>query len=500
MQNAISTKRRKLFLFILFIVLAVLGIFVFTACSEEAGEQTLRNKGYQVFVVYDFNGGTWNTNKSVTVAVKKNSLLPAPLRTNGGVGFPTRKNYSFKGFYPAETDEDGNVVYDENGKVVISDTEWNFETDRVEDKDFTLYAKWWDNYKVVLHYGESYEFSTEIDLSRNQDGSPVTITANSLRVNDVTFLSYNMVKDSTDEATALNKFPFDLSPYVPSGDGLEIDVWGKSLMGNYVLVRSASDLSISSVGENTNYYLLEDIDFKGEKYDESSSLQTTKLPKSYGGKFIGNGHTISNFNIKMDTLDRTYNSFGLFRTLESGAEITGVTFNNFTFSYDLSNSNISNYYVGMLAGQCEQNVKIEDVHFTSCKLEYLVGTGVQDGSVVIADDLLVAQKPQSVVLNNCSETETMRVYSTGVLTDDQEYIIYVKYTLDNDAIVLDKDSIYKLAQKNSNGNYSNKTIESTEYKGNNTYVLTRLDGSEYDVTITVDNGKLHATMVLKETT
>ncbi|MDE7405980.1 MAG: InlB B-repeat-containing protein [Clostridiales bacterium] len=496
MQNNVSKKRRNLVLFILLALVAALGIFVFAACSDDINEDTIKKRGYKVAVTYDFQGGTVNNKGSVRLLVKENSKLPAPSKSGGGVGIPAKAGYSFKGFYLAEMDENGNVKHDDDGNIIVSDTEWVFSADTVADKDVTLCAKWWNNYKVVLHYGKDYAKSTNIDLPRTVDGKATSLYESAFRVKDYTFLSYNFVQDSTEEATALSKFPYDFSTV--AGDSLTIDVWGQSLDGNYQLVREAKDLSISSVGEEANFYLLNDIDMKDAVYDDEKS--STKIPKSYKGKFIGNGHTISNFTMKMKALDRTYENFGMFRMLESGAEITDVTFKDVKLSYEVSNTDITQYHVGIIAGQCAAGAVVKNVNITStssdsCTFEYLIGVGVDKNALDIADDLLVAQKNASAVLENCSATNVKVFKSTAVITADQEYTLYVKYTDDNGSILFDKDAIYKLSQKNRNGGYSAKTISSTEYVEENKYVLTRIDKSVYDVTLSVDNDVISATMI-----
>lgn len=502
MQKVISSIRRKIVLPILLIALAALGVFVFAACSDDVTEETFKARGYNVAVNYDFQGGTVNNKGSVRILVKENSKLPAPKVGSGGIGVPAKEGYSFKGFYVAETDKDGNVLRDDNDNIIVSDTEWDFKADTVENKEVTLCAKWWDNYKIVLHYGDNYKNEAQVDLPRNVDGSPIGVYESSLKVKDFTFLSYNLIKDSTNEATAIEKYPYDFSSIVSEGDSLNIDVWGKSLDGNYILVSAAKDLSISSVGEQTNYYLLDDIDMAGKVYDDEKS--NIKLPKSYSGKFIGNGHTISNFTINLKVLDKTYDSFGLFRKLGDGAEISDVTFKDITLSYDISDASITSYHLGMLAGQSGADVVVKNVNITSSdqssdqkksSFEYLIGVGVNKASLNIADDLLIAQKPDAVVLQNCAATDVRQIHSVGVVTDDESYMLYVRYTEDNGTIVLENDAIYKLAEKSKNGVYSSKRISKTEYAGENKYVLTRLDNSVYDVTFAVNNGGLSATMV-----
>lgn len=496
MQKVVSTKRRKLVLSILLMVLAALCIFVFAACSDDITEDTFKARGYKVAVTYDFQGGTYNNKTYTRILIRPDSKLPDPNADKGGVRIPSRTGYSFKGFYLPQTDSDGNVVKDSDGNVVVSDTAWDFANDSIESKDVTLYAKWWDNYKVVLHYGSDYSKTKEISLQRNQDGSPTDLTASPLRVDDFTFLSYNLVKDSENADTELAEFPYTWNSSAFNGTDV-MDVWGKSLDGNYILVESKDDLHITYVGETTNYYLLNDIDMGGAEYDDQNAQN--RIPKSYSGKFVGNGHKISNFKMTMRAVDRSYDSFGLFRSLENGAEITDVTFENVSLSYDLSNANIQNYYLGLLAGQSSANVTVKNVNFTASSqggntFEYMIGVGVTNDCLNIADDMLIAQKPASVVLQDCSVANVKYVSSAAVITVDTKFTLYVKYTEENGVISLDKDAIYALAQKNNNGDYTKKNYKGYEYVDVNKYRLTRIV-DVYDIEFTVENDVISATMV-----
>lgn len=496
MQKVVSTKRRKLVLSILLAVVAAFGIFVFAACSDDITEDTFKARGYNVAVTYDFQGGTYNNKTYTRILIKPDSKLPDPNADKGGVRIPSRTGYSFKGFYLPQTDSDGNVVKDSDGNVVVSDTAWDFANDSIENKDITLYAKWWDNYKVVLHYGSDYSKTKEISLQRNQDGSPTDLTASPLRVENFTFLSYNLVKDSENADTELAEFPYTWNSTAFNGTDV-MDVWGKSLDGNYILVKSKDDLHLAYVGETTNYYLLNDIDMGGAEYDDQNAQN--KIPKSYRGKFIGNGHKISNFNMTMRAVDRSYDSFGLFRSLEDGAEITDVTFENVSLSYDLSNANVQNYYLGLLAGQSSANVTVKNVNFTASSqgsniFEYMIGIGVNNNSLNIAEDMLIAQKPASVVLQDCSVANVKYVSSAAIITADTEFTLYVKYADEDGVITLAEDAIYALAQKNSDGGYDEKRIKECKYVDVNKYELTRII-YVYDIEFTIENGVISATMV-----
>ncbi|MDE5593941.1 MAG: hypothetical protein K2I75_08430, partial [Clostridiales bacterium] len=277
-------------------------------------------------------------------------------------------------------------------------------------------------------------------------------------------------------------------------------VWGKSLDGVYTLVRSKDDLRIFSVGETTNYYLLADVDMGGATYDNDNDRDKNKIPKYYSGKFVGNGHTISNFKMTLRTPDPSYDSFGLFRSLEGDAEITDVTFKDVTLSYDLSNANVQTYNLGMLAGQCGANVKVRNVNFTTSEqgnntFEYMIGVGVSNDNLNIADDMLIAQKPTSVTLQDCSVTGVKYVRSMTVITADTEYALYVKYSDDDGVITLGKDAIYAFAQKNKSGVYDKKQIKSLENVGVNKYKLTWIN-RVFDIEFTIDGNNISATMVL----
>lgn len=500
MQKVVSTKRRKIVLSILIAAVAALGIFVFAGCSDDVDVL----KDYPITVTYDFQGGLVNSKSSVNVRVKENSKIPALHEGKGGQSAPIKSGYSFKGFYLAETDDNGNVVRDADGNISVTDTEWDFANDRVWDKNITLCAKYWDNYKVVLNYGDNsslegdidYSLKTEIDLSRKIDGSPNVLTSDTVKVDGYTFLSYNLVKDSNADATALKTFPYTFanSDFVNG----KVDVWGQSLKGRYQLVKEASDLFFSSDSDTTNYYLLNDINLGGKEYDDETAYY--RLPKYYSGKFIGNGHTISNFVLNLSATDPSYNCFGLFRTLESGAEIRDVTFTNVTLSYKLNQSTVQRYYVGMLAGQCEAGVVIEGVNILQpdTVLEYMISEGVTKDSLVIADDLLIAEKPQSVVLHDCNVSGVKRVASTTVITEDKEYMLYVKYTDADGNITFADGAIYELASKDPDGDtYSTARIEGLKQTDSNTFELTRLGGAVYVVQLTVNNGVISATMIKK---
>lgn len=496
MQKTVYKTRRKLVLSIMLAVLAVLGLFVFAACSDDVTVDDIKKRGYSVEVTYDFQGGIANSKQAANVLVEKNSRLPEPRSNGGGIGIPEKAGYSYKCFYVAKTDEKGNVVRDEKGNAVPSDTVWNFKTDKVGNKDITLCAGYWDNYNVVLHYGDDYALTKNIDLARNVDGSPVALRERAFLVENYTFLYYDTVKDGTDKKTKLT-FPYTVSSSLIKEDSLNINIWGKSLNGIYVLVKQASDL-IGGVGESTNFYLMNDIDMGGASYDDGNSGGA--VPKSYSGKFIGNGYTISNFKMTLNAVDREYTNFGIFRTLAAGAEITDITYKDFTLSCNLSSTDITTYNVGLLAGEMQDGAVVKNVKFDvsdsekSSKFECLLGVGVSSDTIVLSDDMLVAQKSDKAVLQDCSASNITVVESAAVRSTNSDHMVYVKYAKNGDNIILNEQSVYALANIDENGKLSSNRYLSIECIGENKFVFNRRPRGVYDIEITVNNGELSATV------
>ncbi|MDE7107846.1 MAG: hypothetical protein K2O39_05930, partial [Clostridiales bacterium] len=145
-------------------------------------------------------------------------------------------------------------------------------------------------------------------------------------------------------------------------------------------------------------------------------------------------------------------------------------------------------------------VVVNNVNFITSEqgkntFEYMIGVGVESNRLIVADDMLIAQKPASVVLQNCAATGVKYVHSTAVITADKEFTLYVKYTEENGVIRLGSDAIYGLSQKNNSGGYDEKRIKEYSYVSVNKYQLTRLR-YVYDIEFTIENDEISATMVL----
>ena len=175
----------------------------------------------------------------------------------------------------------------------------------------------------------------------------------------------------------------------PGGDtDTAIKIYVEYIEGNYTLVRTASEWSLS---ESTNIYLLNDIDFKGAKV--SPLLE-------YRGIFNGAGHKVSNFTISYldgrsellndPDLADDINSNGsnilavsLFGNLD-GATIQNVTFENATVNLDTSNSLIRQIIISPLALKVKNSL-ISDVKFSGTYIQTKIPNGFNTESLSISD-------------------------------------------------------------------------------------------------------------------
>lgn len=125
-------------------VLALIFIAAFALAMVGCGEHNGVPEDYTVKVTYCFNGGSmsgYTDRTELDVYYKQGSLIAEPEKSTSELPAPTRIGYSIGGWYVAETDEEGEVVRDEDGTPIATSRKFNFKTDRVE-KDIWLVVSW----------------------------------------------------------------------------------------------------------------------------------------------------------------------------------------------------------------------------------------------------------------------------------------------------------------------------------------------------------------------
>lgn len=379
---------------------------VFGACNVSVEEQK-KEEGFIHTVTYNANGGnfTETTNTTYTL-VQDNSLtavpgfvdknrveIKVPYRTGYQLVGENKENvYLSQSWYVAETDANGNIVYEGEGEArtakLASTTPWNFLTDKVT-KDITLVAVWQKVYKFVICYydGETEEeFSsyivnpgdTIIDKLYAFDNGEFVRRPDYIRYfkNGYTPINFYTDKELTQEVA--EDFAHPGKVVVDGQEINDVKIYVDALKGRYEFITQDN---VKTLNSNANWYLLEDIDLTEKEWTGLSN---------FNGNIYGNGYTISNLKVSSTAKKPSgnYNKYSIFGTIKG--VIKDLTFKN--VSYTLNGSEFAS-----ILG--EQRVSF-------------FGYEIDDGTV------------ENVVLEDCSFNINFSDSIVEVYNEDAGYIWY----------------------------------------------------------------------------
>jgi hypothetical protein len=413
--------------------------------------------GYNIAITYDFQGGSINGSSTLKIRVKEDSSVPQPGGENSGITAPTRTNYSIQKYCIAQTDSEGNVLYDESGNIKLGD-DVNFATYKATS-DVTICAVWWEDFTMNLHYGTNFSNVKTVRVSRTEAGLPNQITEASVKQTNYTFLGYYLDKEKTTSVT----FPTTLDF---SEENSVIDVWGDSLDGIYQVIRSEEDMQSFSFIDGTKLYLLADIDMQ-KIYDNGKSFS---FPSTFSGEFIGNGHTISNLKLTQSASSTSDKYFGIFKALNSGAIVKDVTFKNVTYTAQLSNRLASEYCAGIFAGIIRDNATVQNVSVEGGTFTYTIVSGYDEDKVTINDGIGSQLSDAKVTSFECKDITVVgsKLVLTSI-TNEKGYAVYVTFTRTPDGHITLGD-VYGLAT----------ATETTGADGSKTYSYTSINSKSLE--------------------
>lgn len=295
-----------------------------------------------------------------------NVLILDPNSDTFGSDNVTKLGYRIEGWYQDKKVEGDKVTYSNR---------WDFDKMRLVE-DVTLYARW----VPITTY--SYEM-----FFKNSAGELVSAGKYNVSEGQVFKDNFKYASKITGY-TALPGFyqdedcntPWNTEYKHPGGESnLTINVYFKVIEGEYALVSTADELK-AAASANKNIYLISDIDFD-EAYGDKEKKKTLTFD-DYTGVFIGNGHTISNFNIvpqkstgkaslnnddaKLNLNDNESNDamyYAIFKSLD-GATIKDVNFKGVKMNFYASTPDkITNIFAANLAVTAKDskisNVSIE---------------------------------------------------------------------------------------------------------------------------------------------
>ncbi|MBR6514149.1 MAG: hypothetical protein IKT46_04860 [Clostridia bacterium] len=299
---------------LLITVFAVSCCLLIAGCSDLSTPYDINNKdGYTVSVKFDANGGTFGDNASLSVMVDsfdptvstEIALLspddPARGDTNS---FVAQKSESFLVGWYRDRIDNGDGTFSYSGK-------WDFENDRLtvdpegsysaDEPVMTLYAAWQPRFKVEFYDLDSSElldtyifdpnYGLEINIPFVDEKKGEYKMYKFPEKSGYTFKNVYIDEAATqaiDTTTYLHPGVIDYDNAVVSGETLKLYVeWTQ---GEWYYIYDAKQLK-KHADTDSNLVICADLDLEGKGWPEDL------LDKDFSGTVIGNGHTVSNFDI-----------------------------------------------------------------------------------------------------------------------------------------------------------------------------------------------------------
>lgn len=343
--------------------LLVLLAGILLAAALLAGcESTADEKKYDYLVTFDYN----------TAGIEANCTDQYLGVTNGGkVGLEPGYSDDFKkqevpgyyleGWYTARTDENGAVLRDDAGRVLL-DRRWNFANDTVSG-DMTLYANLIRQPSLrVLDRATGKEITRYTGLPGGVRKRPSDTAAP--KKDGWTFLDYY-----TDEAcTTPLAWPYTFGEE-------DAVVYADFVEGNWTLVRDAAGFD-RGISNNLRLYLLCDIDFSESGW----------IARDFRGEINGNGHTLRGITLDQDGAKDRPTGYGLFRTLRAGAYIHDVTFEGVALSFTARFN--ESFRVAPFAAAAEEGVRFARLTVSGTLTYNFTGAPTSEVFDFIADDAM----------------------------------------------------------------------------------------------------------------
>lgn len=324
-------------------ILLVFSLLCLISCKEE------ENYDGQVMVTFHLEGGTYmNCTRPVVLYFDfqtggDNYICSPTDLTRKEI---TKSGYDLAGWYRTKI---------ENGDEVSYADPFDFENDKVDENGITLYALW--EKKVKYAYNVCYY---------NSNNELIVLGTYNVKAGDK-FEDYLNYAANNWGNTALGYYDesgneWDTEFKHPGGEtSLTVNVYVKYLEGEYLIAKSADDLG-SLIAASKNIYLVNDIDLNGNNL----------CFKNYRGHLIGNGYTISNFNLNygagrddlipdFEDEGKTSLCLSLFGKTK-GAIIENVSFKDVTFKLNTTFKLTHKVYIAPLAVSME-DTKIKNVNF-----------------------------------------------------------------------------------------------------------------------------------------
>ncbi len=357
-------SKRRTALFVICIITFITAICMFAGCKlNETLDDIIAANNLKARVTYFSNGGNFGNEelhvKEMYFRDQSKALNIGFTNLTSGSLEIARDDYALIGWYKAELNDDGKVVYEdgtvyEDGadydltkNIKASDELFDFSKPLSKGEHHYLCAKWQKDVKLLvkaaLESGETITYNsggTTITYSSGDElgqfgfgvsgtvSRPGDILSASNMTERFTFVEYYL------EPECENIVTFPLS--MPEGDE-DLVIYAKYIKGVWSIVKTPNDVANMFTSQSLNSYFIRDIDCSG--------ISAVNNMNYFSGKIEGNGYTVRNLKVKTNGYLRSGEA-AVFGEIAPTAAIKNITFENLTFSCQVANNaNLELYFV-----------------------------------------------------------------------------------------------------------------------------------------------------------
>lgn len=379
---------KKITVLISILILATLAILLF-GCNANV----FVNMDGKTKVIFELEGGVFqNCKGQVTyyydIPESGEMLIYSPQTISSRD--VTRNKYNFKGWFKTKTVKGNNAVYSD---------EWDFKTDTIDEKGVTLYAKWEPLIKhtyEVCYLDENNEKVVLGVYDQVTQGSKFVDWDNYA----IKRIGYTVLGFTDEDGN-----PWDSNFTHPGGEEpTAVSVYVNYIKGIYKVVETGEQL-VNALTRSTNIYLKADVDCKYVDKDSDGKAVIHELKfNNYKGTFIGNGHTVSNFEVwytaRKDDLGEDKITYASILGNAEGAIVTDVTFDNVLLDFSTSLSTTKGICIAPLSTSLTEctltNVSVNNM---TIKINKLPSNLPEDTITIISDNPNYKVDDASVITN-----------------------------------------------------------------------------------------------------
>ena len=240
------------------------------------------------------------------------------------------------------------------------------------------------------------------------------------RVKKIVVEHLGVEPEKVTEASIQHTGTLDLETAVAADPTMKLYV--DYMEGSFKAVYTAQDL-MDELSSGSDVIVMEDLDFAELEWDPF----VWAYP--YGGKLMGNGHTLSNITVNIapeNVNGQEYLYAGLFGKLEETAVISDVTFKKLQVNVQEGTLGFGDYEndiaIGLLAGEAAEGATVKAVDFVDCGIEI-------DVTIENYEDTVYADEQVTVTLTGEGSDKLM-----GENTDGTVKIVEIPEETDEETV------------------------------------------------------------------